>query len=169
MEKAFTNPESSEAPVCSLRLQVEEVRQVGQRVSLDAVKHHAGQPGFCQPLLRLLQKASYPNLEKQYNRSKSIVSIIYQICWVVTCKIPANKVLKCGTHQYFLVLLPYGTRGKNFFSPVGVRADLHDAPGAALLTFLQLVVYDQLSRLQHRHKTMGYCKFLMTSPPQKRP
>lgn len=87
----------------------------------------------------------------------------------MTCKIYANKVLKCGTHQYFLVLLPYGTRGKNFFSPVGVRADLHDAPGAALLTFFQLVVYDQLSRLQHRHKTMGYCKFLMTSPPQKRP
>ena len=39
----LTNPESAEAPVCGLRLQAEEVGQVGQRVSLDAVKHHAGQ------------------------------------------------------------------------------------------------------------------------------
>lgn len=35
---------------------------------------------------------------------------------------------------------------------MGVRAYLHNAPGAALLTFFQLVVYDELSRLQHRHK-----------------
>lgn len=34
-------------------------------------------------------------------------------------------------------------------SPVGVPAHLHDAPGAALLAFLQLVVDDQLSGLQH--------------------
>lgn len=35
---------------------------------------------------------------------------------------------------------------------MGVRAYLHNAPGAALLAFFQLVVYDELSRLQHRHK-----------------
>jgi len=34
------------------------------------------------------------------------------------------------------------------FSPVSVRAHLHNAPGAGLLSFLQLVVYGQLSRLQ---------------------
>lgn len=56
-----------------------------------------------------------------------------------------------------------GLKQKNF-SPVGVRAYLHNAPGAAFLTFLQLVVYHQLSRLQHRHKRMGYCMLLMTSP-----
>ena len=60
-ELALTNPESSEAPVSGLRLQAEEVRQVGQRVSLDAVKHHAGQPRVCQPFLRFLQEASYPD------------------------------------------------------------------------------------------------------------
>lgn len=32
-------------------------------------------------------------------------------------------------------------------SPMGIRADLHNAPGAAFLTFFQLVVYHQLSRL----------------------
>lgn len=36
-----------------------------------------------------------------------------------------------------------------------VRADLHDAPGAAFLALLQLIVYDQLSRLKHRHKRLG--------------
>lgn len=57
----FTHPEVSEAPACSLQTQAEEVRQVGQRVSLDAVEHHAGQPGSCQAFLRLLQKASDPD------------------------------------------------------------------------------------------------------------
>lgn len=59
----FTNPESSQGPVRGSRLQAEEVRQVGQRVPPDAVKHHAGQPGSCQPFLRLLQEANYPELK----------------------------------------------------------------------------------------------------------
>lgn len=59
-EARLTHPEVSEAPAGSLRAQAEEVGQVGQRVSLDAVKHHAGQPGPRQASLGLLQKASDP-------------------------------------------------------------------------------------------------------------
>lgn len=33
-------------------------------------------------------------------------------------------------------------------SPVSVWADLHDAPGAAFLTFFKLIINDQLPRLQ---------------------
>lgn len=59
-------PESSKALVCSLGLHVQEVRQAGQFVFLDAVKHNAGQSGLGQPHLRLLQKASDPEIENCY-------------------------------------------------------------------------------------------------------
>lgn len=73
----FTNPESSEGSVCGLRQQTEEVRQVGQCVSLDAVKHYAGQPGRCQPFLWFLQEASYPDSYSN-NRFKSIRNVHLQ-------------------------------------------------------------------------------------------
>lgn len=46
-------------------------------------------------------------------------------------------------------------------SPVGVRTHLHDAPGAALLAFFQLVVNNQLSRLQHRNSQSPLTSFVV--------
>lgn len=63
--------------------------------------------------------------------------------------------------QTTVFLSAQSPQGKErIFSPVGVRTNLHNAPGAALLTFFQLVVNDQLSRLQHTHRKTGYCEFL---------
>lgn len=80
----------------------------------------------------------------------------------------SNKSLDKWPTEVFLGAAAFRTKGtKPFLSPVRVRADLHNAPGAAHLTFLQLIVYDQLSRLQHRHKKMGCSAFLVMSPQQK--